>query len=244
MPTKTPVKKAATKPFSPTQQKIFEKYFPIVRRIVNSMRSKLPPYADADELHSAGVWGLADAIRRLDDSRSDSFDGYIAIRIRGAIIDELRNIDYMSRSARNDAKNIEKIKNDLEQKLSHAPSDREVMSAMGVSRRQFDKIMRRTQTYAFISINDNKSDSDSSLEETIPDNYSPTPAEQLQRRERFTEIRDGIKTLPEKQRRVIDSYYFQHKKLGEIAREFGLTEARICQIHSQALSNLRPKCSN
>lgn len=118
------------------------------------------------------------------------------------------------------------------------------MSAMGVSRKQFDKIMRRTQTYAFVSINDNKSDTDASLEETIPDTYASTPAEQLQRRERFTEIRDGINTLPEKQRRVIDSYYFQHKKLGEIAREFGLTEARICQIHSQALSNLRPKCSN
>lgn len=110
MPTKTPIKKDASTPFTQAQQKIFEKYFPIVRRIVNSMRSKLPSYADADELHSAGVWGLADAIRRLDDSRSDSFDGYIAIRIRGAIIDELRNIDYMSRSARNDAKNVEKIK--------------------------------------------------------------------------------------------------------------------------------------
>ena len=83
-------------PLTKVQQDFFIKYYPVVRKVVNSMRGKLPSYADMDELHSAGVSGLADAIKRLDPNRSDTFDGYIATRIRGAIIDQLRNLDYMS----------------------------------------------------------------------------------------------------------------------------------------------------
>ena len=92
------------------QQELFVKYYPMVRKVVNSMRSKLPSHADLYGLHSSGVSGLADAVRKLDPSRKDSFDGYVSTRVRGAIIDELRDLDYMSRSARSDAKNIERIK--------------------------------------------------------------------------------------------------------------------------------------
>lgn len=229
------------------QKRIFVKYYQVVAKVVNSMRSKLPAYADIDELHSAGVSGLADAVRRIDSSRSDSFDGYIAMRIRGAIIDELRNIDYMSRSARNDAKNVEKIRAALEQKLSRAPRTDELRLAMGVSVRQFSKIMRRTQVFSFISLNDSADSSDGSapsFSESVADENAETPLDTLDASEMGSFLRRQIKTLPEKQRRVIDSYYFQEKKLSEIAKDFGLTEARICQIHSQALSNLRPKLQN
>ena len=211
------------------------------------MRSKLPSYADLDELHSAGVTGLADAIKRLDLSREDSFDGYIATRIRGSIIDELRSLDYMSRSARNDAKNIEKLRNRLEQKLSRTPLDSEMRKAMGVSERQYNKIMRRTQSLSFISLNERTDADDTSapsVVESVADTHTPSPRDQIETNEMYKEIRANIANLPEKQRRVLDSYYFKNMKLGDIAKEFGLTEARICQIHSQALRNLRPKLSN
>ena len=233
---------------SDSQKKLFVKYYPIVRKIVNALKGKLPLHADLDELHSAGVSGLADAVRRLDPSRRDSFDGYVATRVRGAIIDELRNLDYMSRSARSDAKQIERLREELEQRNGRAPTDGELRRAMGVDEKRFEKIMRRTRACSFVSLNDTSESSDSSsaapFAETIADEHAENSADYLERREMAENVRNSLRQLPEKQRRVLEGYYFQDKKLGEIAREFGLTEARICQIHSQALGNLRPKFTN
>ncbi len=229
------------------QKALFVKYYPVVKKVVNSMRAKLPQYADLDELHSAGVTGLADAVRRLDPARKESFDGYVATRVRGAIIDELRDLDYMSRSARNDAKNMNKVREELEQRLHRTATEDEIRGEMGVSQKQFDKIMRRTQTYSFISLNDNSDRSDSSapsFAESIADETASTAVEDIEKREMAQSVRDNIAKLPERQRRVLEGYYFEDKKLGEIAREFGLTEARICQIHSQALNSLKPKLVN
>lgn len=231
------------------QRELFVKYYPVISKVVNSMRAKLPSHADIDELHSAGVSGLADAVSKLDPSRKKSFDGYVATRVRGAIIDELRDLDYMSRSARCDAKNLDKLRESLEQKLGRSPTDEELRKAMGVSQKQFDKVLRRTQACSFISINDtpNSCDSDAaapSFSESIPDENSPTAVEEIEKRELFEDVKRNIAALPERQRRILEGYYFQEKKLAEIAREFGLTEARICQIHSQALNSLRPKFGN
>ncbi len=228
------------------QRALFVKYYPLVGKIANTMKTKLPAYADIDELHSAGVQGLADAILKLDPSRESKFGGYVSTRIRGAMIDELRNLDYMSRSARNDAKNVEKIRSEMEQSLGRQPLDEEVRDRMGISQKQFDKIMRRTQKYSFLSLNESPvgSSDSANFSESIPDENSPTAVEQIESRELVGELKDSISKLPEKQRRVIERYYFDEKKLGEIAKEFGLTEARICQIHFQALSSLRPKFKN
>lgn len=229
------------------QQNLFVKYYPVIKKIVNSMKSKLPTHADLDELHSAGVAGLADAVRKLDLSREESFGGYVATRVRGAIIDELRSLDYMSRSARSDAKQVEKLREELEQQLGRAPSDAELRQKMGVSEKQFDKIMRRTQSCSFISLNDSPESGDGntpSFAESIADESAETAVENVEKREFAESVRKNIAALPERQRRVIENYYFKDKKLGEIAKEFGLTEARICQIHAQALNSLKPKFVN
>ena len=103
------------------------------------MKTKLPSYADLDELHSAGVEGLADAVRKLDPAREESFGGYISTRVRGAIIDELRSLDYMSRSARSDAKQLEKLREELEQQLGRAPKDSELREKNGRFGKQFER---------------------------------------------------------------------------------------------------------
>lgn len=239
--------KKRAKPLTKYQSEIFVKYYPLVRKVVNSMRCKLPVYADIDELHSVGVAGLADAVRRIDAARRDTFESYMATRIRGSIIDELRSLDYMSRSARQDAKNIEKVRADLEQTLRRPPADYEMRRALGVSQKQYEKIMRRTQSLSFVSLNNSPSKSEPhapAFAESVPDKSAHTPLAKLVSNEIRRDIRLSVDALPDKQRRVIDSYYFQEKKLGDIAKEFGLTEARICQIHSQALKNLRPKLAN
>ncbi len=247
MTTNTLKRKKEISPLTKIQQEVFIKYYPVVRKVVNSMRSKLPSYADIDELHSAGVSGLADAIKRLDPERKDTFDGYIATRIRGAIIDELRNLDYMSRSARNDAKHLEKIREALEQRLERPPRNEEVRREMGVSEKQYNKILRRTQAYSFISLNNTIDSSDPTrptFEESVRDESTFSPQQELETEEMSGEIRRVMSTLPDKQKRVLESDYFQNKKLNEIAKELGLTEARICQIHAQALKSLRPKLAN
>jgi len=237
-----------TRVLTPKQKALFVKYYPLVKKVVNSMRVKLPAHADFDELHSAGVAGLADAVQRLDPSREDSFGGYVSTRIRGAIIDELRNLDYMSRSARSDAKSIDKTRGELEQKFGRSPTDEELRKEMGVSAKQFDKIMRRTQTCSFVSLNDSANSfgdgSIPSFSESIADDNATTAVEDIEKKEMSSVVRKNVASLPEKQRRVLEGYYFEEKKLGEIAREFGLTEARICQIHAQALNSLRPKFAN
>lgn len=247
--TKTIEKETTPRVLNEKQKALFVKFYPLVRKVVNSMRSKLPSHADIDELHSAGVAGLADAIQRLDPEREERFCGYVTMRIRGAIIDELRDLDYMSRSARSDAKNLEKLRSELEQKRGREVGNEEVRIEMGVSRKQFDKILRRTQSCSFVSLNDSASDETSdttipSFSESIADESAEPAYADIERRETAMEIRRSVSSLPEKQRRVLEGYYFRHKKLGEIAKEFGLTEARICQIHSQALNNLRPKFAN
>lgn len=246
--TKIIKKETTPRVFNEKQKKLFVKFYPLVRKIVNSMRAKLPSHADVDELHSAGVMGLSDAIQRLDPSREDRACGYVTMRIRGAIIDELRDIDYMSRSARSDAKNLEKLRSSLEQEYGRDINDEEVRAEMGVSRKQFDKILRRTQSYAFISLNDNPNDdSDASIpsfSESIADENAKPAYADIERLEIISEIRRNVAKLPEKQRKVLEAHFFQHKKLGEIAKEFGLTEARISQIQSQALNTLRPMFNN
>lgn len=238
----------STKPLTRKQKALFVKHFPLVRKIVNSMRKKLPSYADLDELNSVGVYGLADAITKFDPEREQKFSAYASTRIRGAIIDELRDLDYMSRSARNDAKRVDKLREELEQSLGRKPDDSEVRKLMGVSQKQFDKIMRRTQTYSFVSINEPVANGDesgkSSAVRSVEDEKSPNAVEVLEEKELAQNLKSKISELPERQRTVLQRYYFDEKKLGEIAKEFGLTEARICQIHAQALSSLRPKFVN
>jgi RNA polymerase sigma factor for flagellar operon FliA len=246
--TKSIEKETKPRVLNEKQKKLFVKFYPLVRKVVNSLRLKLPSHADIDELHSAGVMGLADAIQRLDPDREERFCGYVTMRIRGAIIDELRDIDYMSRSARTDAKNLEKLRSKLEQKHGRDVNDEEVRAEMGVSRKQFDKILRRTQSYAFISLNDSVNDDSEnsipSFSESIADENAKPAYADIERSERISEIRRNVAKLPEKQRRVLEAHFFGHKKLGEIAKEFGLTEARISQIQSQALNTLRPMFDN
>ena len=153
----------------------------------------------------------------------------------------------MSRSARSDAKQLDKLREELEQKLGRAPKDSELREKMGVSEKQFERIKRRTQSCSFISLNDSPENDDGnvpSFAESIADENAETAVDAVEKKELAENVRRSMAALPEKQRRVIENYYFKDKKLGEIAKEFGLTEARICQIHAQALNSLRPKFVN
>ncbi len=235
-----------TKILNKNQSKLIVKHYPLVQKLVNSIRNRLPSHADLDELHSAGVGGLVDASIKLDPKKADSFGAYASMRIRGAIMDELRKLDYMPRSARQDAKLISKTRDSLEQDLGREATDEELRNSLDLSHKQFAKILRRTQNYSFMSLNDDSSKDGETrnLSEIIPDESALTAVEKIEKRELSMLLKNRLHSLPEKQRLIIERYYYEEKKLSEIAAEFNVSEARICQIHSQALSSLRTKFRN
>lgn len=227
------------------QQLVLENY-PLVQKIVNSVKNRLPSHADLDELHSSGVSGLVDAAFKLDPQKEKSFKAYASMRIRGAIMDELRHLDYMPRSARQDAKKLSKTKDDLESTLGRTASDTEVRKALHLSEKQYTRVLRRTQNLAFISLNDDTSKNGEvrDLSEVIPDEESLTAVENMEKQELSLLLKNRLLSLPEKQRQILIRYYFEDKKLAQIAEEFNVSEARICQIHAQALKTLRSKFNN
>lgn len=220
--------------------------YALVQKAVNSIRPRLPQYADLDDLHSAGVSGLIDASLKLDLGKLDTFAAYASMRIRGAIIDEIRKLDYMPRSARQDAKKISRIRNELEQNLGREASDEELREALHISSRQFAKVLRRTQNFSFTSINDYSSNDGEgrNLSEVIRDESASTAVENIERAELSKLLKTRISSLPEKMAAVLKCYYFEEKKLSEIAKQLQLSEARVCQIHAQAIRILRKKMMN
>lgn len=238
--------RGSNRTLTPSQQALVLKHYPLVQKIVNSIKSRLPAHADLDELHSAGVGGLVDASMRLKQDKADTFAAYASMRIRGAIMDELRKLDYMPRSARQDAKRLSKTREDLETRLGRVATEGEVRRAMSLSQKQYDKILRRTQNIAFVSINDDSSKDGQTRDlcEVIPDESATSAVENLEKLELYTMLKDRILNISEKQRRIIECYYFKGQKLAEIAKNFSVSEARVCQIHAQALKTFRAKFRN
>ncbi|MBO6101785.1 MAG: FliA/WhiG family RNA polymerase sigma factor [Opitutales bacterium] len=228
------------------QKNLIVDHYPLVQKIVNSIKNRLPSHADLDELHSAGVGGLVDASIKLDPNKSKSFKAYASMRIHGSIMDELRKLDYMPRSARQDAKKISKAKDELENALGREASDAEVRKALKMSRKQYSKVLRRTQNIAFVSLNDDSSANGQTrnIGEIIPDEACLSAVEKIERDEMAFLLKTKLAALPEKQRRIIQSYYFEGKKLAQIAKEFSVSEARVCQIHAKAIKSLQSKFKN
>ncbi|WOO42891.1 FliA/WhiG family RNA polymerase sigma factor [Rubellicoccus peritrichatus] len=228
----------------PTEAELASRYYPLVGQVVNRMRTNLPPSADLEELHSIGVYGLMSAIRRYDVEQDATFRGYAAMRIRGAILDELRKMDTLPRTRRAKVREMNKVLEKLEQELGRAPKDEEMAKEMGLSTGDFHKLREQIKPKTIISLdcggNGDETD-DPSLHDAIADERHVPCHEKMESRETFSILGQQIETLPERQRQVISMYYFDEMRLAEIAEVFGVTEARICQIHTQAVGQLKKK---
>lgn len=225
---------------------LVREYYPLVQQVVSSLQSRLPADADTEELHSVGVTGLVEAIRRYDPDRVPTFHAYALIRIRGAILDELRRMDTLSRQNRAHSRSIRDAVAELEQELGRVPSDHEIAARLGITLTQFDRMRRRAQPISMLSIDQTVgSDPDSCgpLSDYLADDSELTSLETLEQSESRRILRERIELLPERQREVLRQYYFEGRKLAEIAVVFGVTEARVCQIHTQALGMLRVSLS-
>jgi len=197
---------------------------------------------DQDDLQSAGLVGLLQALRNYDPGSGNSFETYARVRIRGAMLDELRRMDWVPRTVHEKARKIQQTMGELEQKLGRSPTEAQVAKAMGLTATEYAKLLDEVRPAAFVcldAVSSAENGDTGSLYEVVADTTEEGPAEQASQHELKRVVLERLKELPDIQRKVLALYYGEDLHLREIAEVFGLTESRICQIHSQAILAIR-----
>ena len=220
-----------------------EAYLPMVRRTAARMIGRLPANVELDDLVQAGVMGLMEAMQRYEDGHHAQFETFALQRVRGAMLDELRGTDWVPRSVRKSQREIAAAVHALEQRLHRAPSDGEIAAQLGVPLADYHEMLvdvRGAQLVYTDEYEDDESESHYLDRHTQPDTRSD-PAEQLADR-RFREaLVAAIGDLPEREQYVMSMYYEHDMNLKEIAAVLGVTESRVCQLHSQSVARLRAR---
>jgi RNA polymerase sigma factor for flagellar operon FliA len=224
------------------EKELIERYLPLVRNVVDRIKLNVPAHVDADDLYSVGVTGLIAAVRKFDPEQGSTFASYAAMRIRGAILDELRRMDWCPRRARARSRKLKAAINDVEQKVGRAATDDEVCTALGLEKKEYTKWVEEAKPVTFINIDHEvKSDEGggASLHELLADESDITGRDNLEKAELLELLTQRIAQLPDIPKKILAMYYFENMRLAEIAKVFGLTESRICQIHAQTILSVR-----
>jgi RNA polymerase sigma factor for flagellar operon FliA len=225
------------------REQIIMQYLPHVKRIVQRIAVYLPQSVEIDDLLNVGVIGLIQAIERYDPDRDNKFMTFAAFRIRGAVLSELRSRDYISRTHRRKVRELEKTYSTLEQKKGGKVEDHEVVKEMGVSFEQFHKI-KQMSNISIISLEEMGYSSDKkrdSLSEMLINNRDEDALNQTRIKEVKAAIAKTIEELPDKEKLVISLYYMDELTMKETGKVLGITESRVSQLHSKAISRLRAK---
>jgi len=224
------------------EKDLIERFLPLVRNVVDRIKLTLPPHIDADDLYSVGVTGLIAAVRKYDPDQGNTFAGYAAMRIRGAVLDELRRMDWCPRRTRARARKLKEAINQLEQKLGRTANENEICEELGLSHAEYAKWLDEARPVTFIALDQHAEGEESegaSLHELLADEHDTTGRDNLEKSELLQLLTQRMAELPDIQRKILAMYYFENMRLAEIAAVFGLTESRICQIHSQTIISLR-----
>ena len=222
-------------------------YAPLIRFVAQRIASRLPSNIDIDDLISAGVIGLMDAIEKYDPSRDNKFKTYAEFRIRGAILDELRSQDWVPRSVRDKAKRIERAYAELEQRYGRAVTDTEISDALGMELDDYHEMVAKVKAVTLLSVDDLSvpyQNERKSLLDLIESSNSRNPFAQLKSKSVRNLLMANIEELPEKQKLVLSLYYYEDLNLKEIGRILEVTESRVSQLHTQAVEKLRSKLKN
>jgi RNA polymerase sigma factor for flagellar operon FliA len=230
------------------RERLVVAYAPLVKYVAGRIGTGLPGHVDEADLISYGLTGLISAIERFDLTREIKFETYAVTRIRGAIIDELRTLDWVPRSVRARAREIERANQRLEAKLQRAPSDEEMAAELGISVAEFNDSLVQISTSTLVALDELWSTSDSSgdqvsLLDTIPDRGAADPQAVVDQGELRDRIADAISALPEREKLVVALYYYENLTLREVGEVLGVTESRVSQLHTKAVLRLRSKLS-
>ena len=217
------------------------KYAPLVKQIAERMAVRLPPNISKEELIGPGVLGLFDAIDKFDSKRGIKFRTYANLRIKGAILDELRKMDWISRSVRRNINRIEDAIRALELKLGRAPKDDEIAEEMGLDMDSYYRMVSRSHGVNLLSLDELILDGGTTPKIAKQVSDQPSPIDELKVKEIKSIIFKALSTLSKKEQIVMSLYYYDELTLKEIAKVLSLTESRISQIHSKAIIRLRIK---
>lgn len=235
-------------PVNATRDKLIVEYAPLIKYIAQKIAARLPANIELDDLISSGVIGLMDAIDKYDSSRDNKFKTYAEFRIRGAILDELRAQDWVPRSVREKAKQLERVYSKIEQVKGRHATDEEVCSELGLSQEEFHDMLNQVRSVSLLSYDDissfSKSDKRTLHGYSEGGGRSANPFSEINVAALKKLIAEAIRDLPEKQRLVLSLYYYEDLNLKEIGRVLDVTESRVSQLHTQAIIRLKGKLKN
>ena len=227
------------------REEVIKRYSPMIKYVANRIAMRLPPHIEVDDLISVGVLGLMDAISKYDSTRGAKFKTYAEFRVRGAILDELRSLDWVPRSIRQKASQVDKVVQELQAKLSRSPEDEEVAKEMGLSLDQFHDTLNETKSMPVFSLEDLGLAKDSGEQQSLLDCLAGKADADPQTQIRLVELKEiiakAIEGLPEKERLMVSLYYYEELTMKEIGAVLEITESRVSQIHSKAVYRLRTK---
>lgn len=226
------------------KKKIVDEHLPLVRHEVTRFKARLPPHVSADDLTSAGVLGLIDAVDKFDPSRGVPFRNYAALRVRGSILDELRSQDWLSRPMRQDIRQLEDLYVELENRLGRQPENEEMAKELGLNLEEYYELVGRTQGVSLMSLEElqelrSRSEDGRDILETLMDPNVQDPLAELHMDEVRDILGDAIENLPKQEKLVLSLYYYDDLNMKEVGDVLGVTESRVSQIRSAALIKLR-----
>ncbi|MEW6119695.1 MAG: RNA polymerase sigma factor FliA [Pseudomonadota bacterium] len=222
-----------------SQDEQITKYAPLVKRIAYHMMARLPASVEVDDLIQVGLIGLMDAVSRFDGSQGAQFESYATQRIRGAMLDELREADWLPRHVRQKSRQIETAIHKLEQRNGRAPTEQEISAELGLPLDQYQSMLGDVKCSQLLYYEDfSDEDSASFLERYLVDGASD-PLAVLEDEGFRDSLIAAIHHLPERERSMMGMYYEQDMNLKEIGAVLGVSESRVCQLHSQAVARLR-----
>ena len=221
---------------------LLKRFAPLVRHVVERVAATLPRNVDHEDLYSAGVLGLLDAHAKFDTRKGVKFETYAVWRIKGAVLDQLRALDWASRSMRRKARNLDGVTRRLDQKLGRAASEEEVARELKMSRDDFYRLLDHVRGAVLVSLDESRTN-DGEDQGTLADHLADPNTVDLEARLEDDQTRRmllrTIDLLPEQERLVVALYYYEHLTLKEIGRTLGISESRVSQVHTRAMSRMK-----
>ena len=226
------------------QEEQVNKYAPLVKRIAYHMMARLPASVEVDDLIQVGLIGLMDAVSRFDGTQGAQFESYATQRIRGAMLDELREADWLPRHVRQKSRQIETAIHTLQQRLGKPPTEQEISKEMGIPIDQYQGMLNDVKGSQLLYYEDFSDDDSANFLERYLVDGSSDPLALLEDEGFRASLIEAIHTLPERERSMMGMYYEQDMNLKEIGVVLGVSESRVCQLHGQALTRLKARLAD
>lgn len=229
-----------------TRDRLVLHYSPLVKYVAGRIGTGLPAHIDLGDLVQSGIIGLVDAINRFEPARGLKFEAYAIQRIRGAILDDLRAQDWVPRLVRSRAREVGRAMETLEARLGRSATDAEVAAELGIAVEELRGLYAQLRLTSVVALDEliAAGRGAGSLADTLPDRHAQDPVAALEDRENRRLLAEAIAQLGERDRTVVTLYYFENLTLAEIGRVLGVTESRVCQLHTRAVLRLRAKLTD